>query len=289
MRIKQYVKNSFVFIPLFFSLRFTELYYWERSLVAFFSFCVLSSGIYILNDIIDRKRDAMHPIKKQRVIASGKMKLPAAIGFMAVLLLVFAASALYLNLACFLVGLIYIAVNISYSFYLKHVPILDVLCIAMGFVLRVIMGSYAVVSYTAGVVPLSQWLLLMIISVSFFLGFGKRRSELLQVGSENGTRDVLSKYSSGFLDQAMTSMMTLSIILYAFWTMDPQITERFGGNLIYTTILIIIILLRYSYVLRSPKSREDPTTVLLEDKPLILLFLLYGSSLIFLLYLNHTL
>ncbi|MCL2678362.1 MAG: UbiA prenyltransferase family protein, partial [Clostridiales bacterium] len=248
MRIKQYVKNSFIFIPFFFSLKFTEPYYWGKSLLAFLAFCALSSGVYIFNDILDRKKDALHPEKKKRVIASGEMKVPAAAALTGILLTAFCALSLCLNLACFLTGIIYLLINIAYSLYLKKIPIFDVLCIALGFMLRVIMGGYAIES------PISHLLLLTIISLSFFLGFGKRRNEQLALGPECGTRDVLDKYTVSFLDHAMTSLMSVAIVLYAFWAIDPQITAKFGEQLIYTTIPVILILLRYSYILRSPAS-----------------------------------
>ncbi len=263
LRVKHYFKNIFVLLPLFFSFEFMHPVSLVRAGAAFLAFCCAASAVYIFNDLHDRERDARHPVKKDRPIASGRVSVRAAVLLLAVMGLAATALSLALDWRCLLVTMGYAVLNISYTLRLKAIPIVDVACIALGFILRVMMGGAAID------VPLSHWLLLTITAISFYLGFGKRANEKKRMGEDCQTREVLSRYSDAFLRQVMTVMMALTVILYALWTIDPSVTARFGTNLVYTTILVILLILRYAYILDGQDSHGDPVTVLLGDKPLL--------------------
>ncbi len=264
LRVKHYCKNAFVLLPLFFSFKFLQPIALARTALAFAAFCCTASAVYIFNDLWDRERDAQHPIKKDRPIPSGRVSLPLAVTLMVVLAVAACGAALYLSVSCLLVVAAYLLLNVAYSIRLKSIPIIDVAIIAAGFILRVLMGSLAINA------PMSHWLLLTIIAVSFYLGFGKRANELKRVGAEANTREVLFKYSERFLHQAMTVMMTLAIMMYALWTIDPAVTARFGEYLVYTTALIVLLVLRYAYILDGKDAHGDPVTTLLSDKPILI-------------------
>ncbi|MDR1704223.1 MAG: UbiA prenyltransferase family protein, partial [Clostridiales bacterium] len=203
IRIKHYIKNTLVFLPLVFSLNLTDARQLGLSALVFAAFCFLSSVVYIVNDIADAARDRLHPDKKHRPIASGAMSVKTGIMLAAGCFALFASFAAVVTVLISPVPavllLAYASINICYSFVLKHYAIIDCFCVMAGFILRIEAGA-AVIG-----VPVSNWLLLTIMSLSLYLGFGKRRGEL---GEPYGTRDVLVKYGSAFLDQALGSMMT---------------------------------------------------------------------------------
>lgn len=275
MRPKHYLKNVLIFVPLVFSgLLFTDDYL-LRTIYSFAAFCMVASAVYIFNDIVDREYDQKHPTKKNRPIASGKISVRGAIMLFVALL---GVATFFQSLAGFTVagvGLLafYLAINIGYSLGLKNWPIIDVAIIALGFVVRVLYGGYSVG------IEISMWLYLAILAVSFYLGLGKRRNEIRQNGTE--TRKVNKFYNPEFLDKNMYVCLGLAIVYYSLWAIDPSQKHDY----MYLTIPVVLMLtMAYSLAVESTKSEGDPVNVILSNKPLILLALLYGGLILGLVY-----
>ena len=274
MRPKHYLKNGLILAPLFFSKEINILNKIIDVLFAFLAFSLISSTIYIINDTMDAEKDRQHPKKCKRPIASGQISKKNAIIFSILLFILsftfhyfgnrnklFSISTIYL--------ISYFFINLSYSLGLKNKPILDLVLLSAGFLLRVLYG----VEITD--VPISYWLYLIVITFSFYMGFGKRRGELEIKGDKN-TREVLKKYSYEFLDKKMSIFMALTLVFYSLWTVDKKTTDVVGNDLfIWTVPLVIIIFLRYSYVIELGESDGDPVEVLLSDKVLISLVIVY--------------
>ena len=215
LRLPQWVKNGFVIAPLLFSGKFSEPAMALKSSLAFLSFCLMSSAVYVFNDLCDRQQDQRHPTKQLRPIASGAITLPQALVIMLVFTLLSLVLASRLNLWCSLIVGLYALNNIIYSLGLKHVAILDVMAIAAGFVLRILVGSVAI-----AVTP-SHWLILCTIMISMFLGFTKRRAEMAAIDVQD-RREVLRDYSIAFLDQVIAMVTGATLICYALYTVDSQ-------------------------------------------------------------------
>ncbi|WP_299264978.1 decaprenyl-phosphate phosphoribosyltransferase [uncultured Leptotrichia sp.] len=274
MRPKHYLKNGLILAPLFFSKEINILNKIIDVLFAFLAFSLISSTIYIINDTMDAEKDRQHPKKCKRPIASGQISKRNAIIFSIFLFILsltfhyfgnrnklFSISTIYL--------ISYFFINLSYSLGLKNKPILDLVLLSAGFLLRVLYGGEITD------VPISYWLYLIVITFSFYMGFGKRRGELEIKGDKN-TREVLKKYSYEFLDKKMSIFMALTLVFYSLWTVDKKTTDVVGSDLfIWTVPLVIIIFLRYSYVVELGESDGDPVEVLLSDKVLISLVIVY--------------
>ena len=274
MRPKHYLKNGLILAPLFFSKEINILNKIIDVLFAFLAFSLISSTIYIINDTMDAEKDRQHPKKCKRPIASGQISKKNAIIFSILLFILsftfhyfgnrnklFSISTIYL--------ISYFFINLSYSLGLKNKPILDLVLLSAGFLLRVLYGGEITD------VPISYWLYLIVITFSFYMGFGKRRGELEIKGDKN-TREVLKKYSYEFLDKKMSIFMALTLVFYSLWTVDKKTTDVVGSDLfIWTVPLVIIIFLRYSYVIELGESDGDPVEVLLSDKVLISLVIVY--------------
>ena len=246
--------------------------------IAFVCFCLVSSAIYIFNDIQDKEVDKNHPRKSQRPIASGAVSVKAAIIMIAVIIVLCGfISVLFLPLASNLFLIVYLAINVLYSLYLKHIPILDIACVASGFLLRLMYGAFV-----TGIV-ISNWLYLTVIVASAYMALGKRRNELNSNGS-NISRKVLDKYTIGFLDKSMVMMLTSTIMCYALWCLDSTTIERYGTDgLIWTVPLVIIITLKYNLDVEK-KDDGDPVEILTHDVFLVVLVLAYICIMAGLLY-----
>lgn len=274
MRIKGWLKNLFVFFAIIFSL---ELFEWNKFLQAVIltlSFCLISSAIYVLNDICDVEKDRIHAVKKNRPIASGQISLPCAWILLICLTIAGFGLALSVNLSSFLLILTYVVINILYSKWLKSKVVIDCFCIAAGFVLRVMVGGTIV---SAGV---SDWMFLTVVSLSLFMAFGKRRGELQNYGA-GGTRDVLGIYEMNFLNGVVFMCAGLTMAFYSLWSISQE------SNLVYTVPIVLFIVIRYLLLVFSGRSEADPTTLILSDKTLliscglcalIMLALLYGTQ-----------
>lgn len=281
LRVKHYIKNGLVFLPLFFAVKFTEPALLWRTLLAFAVFCLLSSAVYVFNDLQDADKDRQHPEKCKRPIACGAVSRRAAWGVLAVLLA--GAAALNCLLAdgylVWLVPALYLALNVAYSLGLKNIPILDIAILTSGFLLRVLYGS-AVTG-----IEISGWLYLTVISLAFYMSLGKRRGELRRVEAMGETRPVLKFYSHGFLEKSMLMCVTLGIVFYSLWTVDDQTIARVGGKeLVWTVPLVILIFFKYSLTVEGKESDGDPVEVLLRDKLLLLLVAVLGLVLVGIVY-----
>lgn len=268
MRPKHYIKNLLILLPLFFGGQMTNAPLLIKTLLGFAAFCLISSAVYVINDIRDAPRDRLHPTKKERPIASGTVgAAPAWTLFVLLFLFGLALNALAADAWqawAILIG--YFLINLAYSFGLKDVPIVDIAILVAGFLLRVLYGS----ALTG--IEISKWLYLTVIAVSFYLGLGKRRNELA-VRPQNGaeTRKVLKSYSFSFLDKGMYMCLTLAIGFYSLWSVDAETIARIGTeNLVWTVPLVILICLKYSLTVEGA-SDGDPVEVILSDKWLLLM------------------
>ncbi len=255
MRPHQWLKNSFVFAGLVFSQSWQDTSMDLRVLLAFAAFCCASSVVYILNDWHDRASDALHPTKKMRPLASGAVSPPAALVLALVLL---AASVLLAGSNRLLLGLlgVYVALNLAYSWRLKHVPVVDVSIIAAGFMLRLLAGTVAV-----GIPP-SRWLLMTGVFLTLFLGFCKRKAETFQ--AEGSQRAVLEHYPAALLDTFIAVTMTATLTTYSLFATSPEAQAQHGERLLYTVPVVIFGMLRYTYQVHLGRG-EDVARDLLRD------------------------
>jgi 4-hydroxybenzoate polyprenyltransferase len=272
LRVKHYIKNTLIFVPLLFSRTFVERQNIITCLYGFVCFSLCCSAVYSINDIKDVEKDRKHTTKSKRPLAAGAISKRSAVITAIVLLLciiaVIAISGIYRNSVeaiCILV--LYFLLNIAYSFGLKNIPILDIAIIASGFILRIIFGGLIIH------VAISFWLYLVISTGAFYLGFGKRRNEIS--AQKNETRVVSKVYSYNFLDKNMYVSQGLAIVFYSLWSIDPETVARFHSSaFIYTIPLVFIILLKYSLSVETDAD-GDPTIIMFHDKVLFGLILLY--------------
>lgn len=266
LRPIQWVKNIFVFAGVIFSKSFEDPAIFLTACLAALSFCFASSTIYILNDMVDCESDRLHPGKKRRPIASGEVTIRSAWTF--ALFSGFLGTSLALLVGGKAVAIVaaYIALNAAYSLWLKHVVIMDVFCIASGFLLRILVG-------TVGIgIPPSKWIMLCGLMITLFLGFTKRRAELagLEDETKEGHRKVLKHYNIALLDELITICAACVIICYSLYTMSPDTREVHGTDeLIYTVPFVVYALFRYIFTLHRFNSAGDPSTDLFKDKHII--------------------
>lgn len=280
IRVPQWIKNFFVFVPLLFSLHLFDKDYLILSLKAFIVFSLASSFVYVINDIIDIEADKAHPKKKNRPLPSGRIKKSSALILAIVLLLIVLFSYFFFNtqFISFLYG--FLILNILYSFYLKHIVILDIFSIAAGFSIRVLAGA-AVIE-----VPVSSWLILTTMFISLFLGVMKRHSELVQVADSNKvTRKVLAEYSTNFTNQMATVAASGVIICYALYTVSQRTVSVFNTeNLIYTTPFVVFGIFRYMYLEYQNNQGENTTQVMMTDIPMIVTVICYAIVTVLIIY-----
>lgn len=280
LRIKNYIKNVLILLPAVFSKRLFEPSVLPHLIFSAISFCALSSAIYIFNDLCDSSRDKLHPKKCHRPIASGEISHKSAI-ITFVILLILCISTNYLacgtNLSPWILLLVYLGQNILYSLKLKHIPVLDVVVLVFGFLIRVFYGA-EIIGETV-----STWLYLTVLAISFYLGLGKRRNEII-VSENADSRSVLCFYSYDFLDKNMYVCSALAIVFYSLWSVDTTTIANFGSNKMSWTIpLIIIICITYSHSVEKCNA-DDPIDVIFENKILLLFILIYGISVIGIIY-----
>jgi 4-hydroxybenzoate polyprenyltransferase len=271
----------FLFAPLIFSKHLFEPTYFWRETLAFVCFCLISSVIYIINDIVDRKMDRLHPIKKNRPIASGIIRPAEAIMVAGVLLAVLLFLTPFLNVHFWYTIALYGILILSYSFWLKRIVLVDVFIIAAGFMLRVLAGVFAIG------VEISSWLVLCTLFVSVFLAVSKRRGELMLSTSTNSgaTRHVLKHYDVKFIDQIMTIAASGMAISYALYTVAKRTIDSFGTeNLIFTTVFVLFGIFRYIFLMRKRKKDDNPMHLLLSDIPLMVNILLWFLACVVIIY-----
>jgi 4-hydroxybenzoate polyprenyltransferase len=268
-RLHQWIKNIFIFVPLIFSKNLFNSGLLFTVIVGFFEFCIASSLVYVLNDIIDIESDRNHPVKKERPLAAGKISKKAAIISVIVLFLIVLLLLPFFNIIFDALLITFIILNIFYSLVLKNIVIIDIFTIAAGFMLRIISGAFIIN------VEISNWLILTTMFISLFLGVMKRRSELALV--ENGsTRKVLAEYSITFSDQMATIAAAGVIICYALYSVSSRTISIFDTEkLIFTTPFVVFGIFRYMYLVYMSAKGENTSKILVSDLPMIINILLY--------------
>jgi 4-hydroxybenzoate polyprenyltransferase len=281
MRLKQWTKNAFVFAALVFDRKLLDLPSLKHVFAAFVLFCFLASSVYLINDVMDVEADRNHPVKKNRPIASGKLPVPIAIGTAVFLLLIALAGSYFLSMGLFIVCAVYFLLNMAYSKWLKHIAILDVLVIAACFVLRVVAGVSVI-----NVERFSPWLYVVTTLFALYLGFGKRRAELVILVPENTTshRKVLSGYSIDLIDQLITIVSATTIISYSLYTFSaPNLPQN--HVMMLTIPFVLYGVFRYLSLIQIQKAGGEPEELLLKDKPLQITIFLWVISVILVFYL----
>ncbi len=279
-RPHQWTKNLFVFAGLIFGRQLLDREATERAVAAFVIFCALSSAVYLFNDILDREADRQHPLKANRPIASGALPVTTAFGAAAALTIAGLAASVALGWPFAAVALGYVVLQGLYSGPLKHVVIIDVLAIAVGFVLRAAAGAVAIS------VPISQWLLVAMLLLALFLALSKRRHELvLLADGATDHRRILGEYSPYLLDQMISVVTASTLVTYAFYTISPETTEKFHTNLLGLTLPFPLYgIFRYLYLVHKRELGGSPSELLLTDLPLLICVGLWGLTVIALIY-----
>lgn len=266
VRPRQWIKNAFVFIPFFFGDKLTDFKLVIAGIIVFIAFCFASGSIYILNDLSDIEFDRRHPEKKGRPLAAKKVSINTAV----LVMILFASLAVIMGFwHSNQVGIVivsFIMLNIFYSVYFKNIVLLDIFCIAIGFLLRIIGGIYACT------VPPSKWIIVMALAIALFLAVGKRRADLLTADeSIKNHRIVLKSYCMRTIDQMIVILAAMIIITYSLYATSDYVTGRYGTDaMIYTIPFVIYGLFRYLYVVNDKGSTGDPTKILLSDSHLFL-------------------
>lgn len=266
IRPHQWLKNFFIFLPLFFHGELSNIPMLAQALIVFVSFCLIASSIYCFNDIYDREADKLHPKKSKRPIAAGRVSLTSAYITMAILVLV-SLALVYVALPLTymkVIGvlLLYFLMNIGYCIYLKNIAIVDVLIIAVGFVLRVIVGGVSIS------VELSQWIVLMTFLLALFLAFAKRRDDVV-IYENTGIlpRKNVNRYNLVFMNQAITVISAITMVCYIMYTVSDEVQNRFGSHYVYlTTIFVLAGILRYMQLTIVDVKSGSPTRVLMHDR-----------------------
>ena len=274
LRINHYIKNFLIFLPLIFSGNFFSTNLFIITIVEFISFSLVASSVYVFNDIQDVDKDRLHPVKKSRPIASGEISLKKAYFVFIILLILslilqiilyknaqFQFQTLLVTTSCLL---LYLFINIIYSKWAKHIPIFDIVILALGFIIRVYYGGYAIS------IPISNWLYLTILSFSFYLVIGKRRGEYIKSVE---TRPVLKHYSKEFLDKLMYVFLSLTLVFYSLWCVFG-VDKAISDSILFSIIIVIFIVLKYSLIVEG-NSLADPVDVLTHDKTLMFGLLVY--------------
>lgn len=280
LRVYQWPKNLLVFGALVFSQELTDIGQLLRSIAAFAVMCAASSAVYILNDLNDVEKDRAHPEKCRRPFASGTLSVATGIVMMIGLAIGALAAAFLIHVQFAAVVLIYMVLNVFYSTLLKNIPIIDVMIVALGFVLRAIAGAMAID------VVFSNWLVVCTLFLALFLALGKRRRELLALEDGGSShREVLAHYSVPFLEQLILIMATCTLIVYVSYVCSPEVTKRFGTDKLYFTIPFVVYgLFRYIYLVHHRQGGGDPSKTLLTDGPLLAAVVMWGLTSMYFIY-----
>ena len=280
MRPKQWAKNIFIFGALGFDKKLFEPVFFLKTLAAFAMFCLLSSTVYIINDLGDVEKDRQHPIKRHRPLASGRLKPSVAVGASVGFLVVLLPLAFILDVWFGVIALAYLVNNLLYTYWLKNVVIVDVLSIAAGFVMRVGAG--------AAVIPtqrFSPWIYVCMTLLALFLGFGKRRHELALLASDaNNHRRVLDDYSLRFLDEMMGVVTASTVMAYAIYTFSAEGLPP-NHSMMLTVPFVLYAIFRYLYLIHVRGEGGAPEEILLGDLPFLVDVTLWGILVIVLVYL----
>jgi 4-hydroxybenzoate polyprenyltransferase len=280
VRPEQWTKNLLIFAGLLFARRLFNPGAAAEAGFAFVIFCALSGAVYVINDVLDRESDRQHPTKARRPIASGALPVPAAAGTAAVLVVAGLGAAFELNVRFGIVAAAYLGLLALYSALLKHIVIIDVLTIAMGFVLRAIAGAVAIE------VEISHWLLVCTFLLALFIALAKRRHELvLLTNTATSHRPILSEYTPYLLDQMIAVVTASTLIAYVFYTISPDTQQKFGTPWLGLTIPFPLYgILRYLYLVHQREGGGSPSDLLLTDRPMLVCVVLWVLAVALIIY-----
>ncbi|MBI4315161.1 MAG: decaprenyl-phosphate phosphoribosyltransferase [Chloroflexi bacterium] len=282
MRPQQWTKNAVVFAALVFDVKLTQPYYLGRTMTAFVLLCLLSSAVYIINDLVDIEKDRQHPTKRSRPLAAGTLSKGAAIAAAIALVAAALGGAFILDKQFAALVLLYFAFNVLYSFWLKNVVIVDVLVVAAGFVLRVSAGVALV-----DVVRFSPWLYVCMTLLALFMVLGKRRREItLLTDNANNHRSVLANYNLQLIDQLISIVSTATVVAYTFYTFSAENLPK-NHAMMLTTPFVLYGVFRYLYLIHVRHEGGAPDELVLKDKPLLATFLLWGLAAVGVLYFSR--
>lgn len=262
LRPHQWLKNGFVLAALVFAHRLTDGAAILRTLVAFAAFCAVASAVYLINDVADYERDRHHERKRHRPVAAGLVARRTALVIAGTLAPAGLAAGWWLNTATAVVLGIYFVMNLLYSSWLKHVVLLDVFIIAIGFLLRVVAGAVAIE------VGISAWLLVCTFFLALFMALCKRRAEGMVLGDEaDAHRSTLGDYGDTFVDKAVSALAAMTVMSYALYTIDPAVMHRLGTDALVATVpLVLFGVLRYLFLVHERGLGGSPTRLLLRDR-----------------------
>lgn len=280
LRVKQWIKNLLLLVPLIFAQKFFDSVSLVNAVAALALFCLLSSSVYIFNDLHDLEDDKRHPVKKNRPLSSGSARPTIALALAILLSLTALLGACYLNQWLGFIFAIYLTMNFLYSYYLKTVVIIDVMVLALNYVLRVLAGT--VVIHAA----ITHWLLVMIIFLSLFLGFGKRRHELTVLGEEATLHRLsLKEYNPYFLDQLIGVVTASTVGMYSLYTLNEEVVQRFGTSYLTLTIPFVLYgVFRYLYLIHQRQVGGNPAETILLDRPLLVDIILWFVAVVVIIY-----
>lgn len=261
LRPKQWVKNAFVFAGVLFGAQLHNSELLQAALLAAVAFSLMGSCVYVLNDYLDRKSDRLHPTKRLRPLASGDVTPALAFAVSAVCFASSIGAASASDPRVLVIVILYFFINVAYSVRLKHEAVIDVFCIASGFMLRILAGTWGIH------IPPSRWLILTGMFMTLFLGFAKRRAEWVDAGGSHGRRRVLSDYSQALLDSFLSITATGTVMSYGLYTLDAQtIAIHHTDKLIYTLPFVLFGLFRYLFILHNGKKGENPSIDVFTDR-----------------------
>ena len=278
MRPKQWIKNLFVFAALIFSMKFLSTFHMGQAILCFVLFCMISSSIYILNDIVDVEKDRLHPKKKNRPLAKGTVSIKAAVGVSIILMISSVLAGFLFNPLVGTVITLYLINNLIYSFKIKHIVIMDIISIAIGFILRVVAGAFAID------VGISAWILVCTFFISLFLGIGKRRGEILALEhNAHDHRANLKDYTEEFVNQITSIVVACTIMSYSLYTF----TAYEHMYMMLTIPFVVYGIFRYLNLIYTQDEGGSPTELVLTDKLIIIDVVLWGIVSSTILYLTN--
>ncbi len=279
-RPSQWLKNGIMLLAIVFAGELTHPDKVLLTAAAFALYCLLSSAVYILNDIVDMERDRLHPLKKSRPLAAGRINVGTAIALVGVLLAIGLVGSRLINLNFFLSAIAFLALNVAYTFWAKHIVILDVLTIALGFVIRAYAGAFAIS------VPASTWFLINTLLLALFLSLGKRRHELLYLEKAAlAHRKTLIMYSPALLDHLLSVVTAAVLVIYMLYTFSAEVIHKLGTDKLFVTIPFVVYgVFRYLYLIHREEQGGSPARVLIDDRPILITVLLWLATASIVLY-----
>lgn len=279
-RPAHWLKNGIILLALIFAGEMTDPKKVELAFVAIAIFCLLSSAVYTFNDLIDREKDRKHPLKKQRPIASGRVSVGAAVVVVLVLAGTALAGARLISADFFVISIVFLGLNLLYTLWLKNVVIIDVMTVALSFVVRAYAGAFAID------VPASKWMLINTLLLALFLGFGKRRHELIFLEHEaTAHRKILGKYSPYLLDQLIAVVTPSVLVMYMLYSFSGEVSLKLGTQNLFATIPFVVYgIFRYLYLIHKEEKGGSPTRVLISDRPILITVVLWLLTAVLVLY-----